>query len=126
MRILLSLIIGLALGAGIGLYLGWVQFPVEYVDSPASALAQEYKDTYVVNVAAAYRDERDPNAAVERLRILGVPNVPVYVQEVTERFISTSRPIEDVRHLVALAEGLGRLTQIMEEYRPIEPTETAP
>lgn len=118
-RFLLSLILGLAIGAGIGLYLGWVQFPVEYVDSPASALARRYKDDYTVMIAAGYREEGDAQAAVQRLRLLDVDNVPLYVQEVTERFISNSRNIEDIRNLVALAEGLGRLTPIMEDYRPI-------
>ena len=34
LRILISLIVGLGIGTAIGLYLGWEQFPVEFVDSP--------------------------------------------------------------------------------------------
>jgi hypothetical protein len=64
LRFLLSLVIALLIGAGIGLYLGWVQFPVQYVNSPASALAEPYRDDYTVMVAAGYLAENDPAAAM--------------------------------------------------------------
>ncbi len=50
------------------------------------------------------------------LRVLGQGNIPAYVQGVTERFISNSRDATDIAYLVALAEGLGRLTPIMQPY----------
>ena len=118
-RFLVSLIIGLAIGAGVGLYLGWVQFPVQFVNSPASSLAERYKDDYIVMIAAGYLKDNDLGGAVERMRILGVPNVPAYVQDVTERYITTSRDAKDISYLVALAEGLGRLTPIMQPYRQV-------
>lgn len=116
-RFLVSLILALIVGLGLGLYIGWVQFPAQYVNSPASALAQRYKDDYTVMIAAGYLVDRDLTGALERMRLLGVENVPAYVQEVTERYISNSRAIDDIRRLVALSEGLGRLTPIMEPYR---------
>jgi hypothetical protein len=119
LRFLISLILGLLVGTGIGLYLGWVQFPVQFVDSPASALAQRYKDDYTVMIAAGFLDDGDATGAVERLRLLDVDNVPAYVQDVTERFITSSRDIDDIRNLVALSEGLGRLTPIMQPYRQV-------
>ena len=125
-RVLLSLMAGLALGLIGGLYIGWVQFPVEFVNSPASSLAERYKDDYIVMVAAGYLKDGDPGGAVERLRSLGVANIPAYVQEVTERYISNSRDANDISILVGLAEGLGRLTPIMEPYRQIQPPESAP
>ena len=125
-RVLLSLMAGLALGLIGGLYIGWVQFPVEFVNSPASSLAERYKDDYIVMVAAGYLKDGDLGGAVERLRPLGVANIPAYVQEVTERYISNSRDANDISILVGLAEGLGRLTPIMEPYRQIQPPESAP
>jgi hypothetical protein len=119
LRFLISLLLGLAAGALIGLYLGWVQFPVQYVDSPAQNLNQRYKDEYTVMVAGGYLNDGDVNGAVERLRLLGVENIPSYVQEVTERYISNSRNVDDIRSLVALSESLGRLTPIMEPYRRV-------
>jgi hypothetical protein len=118
-RFVLSLFVGLVLGLGVGLYLGWEQFPVKFVNSPANSLAQRYKDDYVVMVAAGYLHDADLGGAMERLRILGVVNVPAYVQEVTERYITNSQNVDDIRSLVALSEGVGRLTPIMEPYRQV-------
>jgi len=115
-RFFTSLIIGLVLGALIGLYFGWVQFPVEYVDSPMSDLDRTYTDEYTVMVAAGYQFDSDGLGAVERLRRLGVDNVPEYVQSTTERFITNSRELSDIRLLVNLSNGLGRLTPIMEPF----------
>jgi hypothetical protein len=124
-RFLLSLFAGLVVGAGVGLYLGWEQFPVEYIDSPASSLSQRYKDEYTVMIADGYRADRDLDGAIQRLRVLGVENVPAFVQEVAERYITNSRDVVDIRALVTLAEGVGRLTPIMQPYRNVSlPGET--
>jgi hypothetical protein len=119
MRFLASLLIGLVVGAAIGLYLGWVQFPAQVVNSPASNLTERYKDEYTVMIAAGYLGDGDLGGAVERLRVLGEQNIPAWVQNVTERYISNSRNARDIGYLVALAEGLGRLTPIMEPYRQV-------
>jgi hypothetical protein len=117
LRVVISLILGVIVGIAVGLYLGWVQFPVEYVNSPAPDLAQRYKDEYTVMVADGYLADRDSQGAIARLRVLGVQNVPEYVQNMAERFISTSRDVDDIRVLVALSEGLGRTSPIFEPYR---------
>jgi hypothetical protein len=125
-RFFISLFAGLVVGLGLGLYLGWVQFPVEYIDSPASALSQAYQDEYTVMIAAGFQLDRDLQGAVERLRLLGVENVPDYVQSLTERYISSSRDVDDIRLLVALAEGMGRLTPIMQPYQQVSVESSAP
>jgi hypothetical protein len=119
LRFLISLITGLVLGALIGLYLGWVQFPVQFVNSPASSLSERAKNDYMVMVAAGYLEDGDLGGAVERLRLLGVPNIPAYVQQVTENYISNSQDVDDISYLVALAEAVGRLTPIMQPYRRV-------
>jgi hypothetical protein len=116
-RLVISLLIGLVLGAGIGLYAGWVQFPVAYVNSPMTDLSQRFKDDYTVMIAAGYTADGDLEGAVERLRRIGVTNIPDFVQDTAERYITSSGEVDDVRALVAFAEGLGRLTPIMEPYR---------
>lgn len=115
-RFLVSALIGLAVGVGLGLYLGWVRFPVQYVDSPASALSQSYKDEYTVMIANGYLSDGDLQGASQRLRVLGVDNVPIYVQGTAERYISNSADINDIRPLVALAKAFGRLTAPMQPY----------
>jgi hypothetical protein len=118
-RFLVSLLAGLILGLGLGLYLGWVQFPVQYIDSTATDLNPRYRDEYTVMIAGGYMADRDLTGAVQRLRVIGIENGPVHVQEVTERYITNSRNVDDIRPLVALSEGLGRLTPIMEPYREV-------
>jgi hypothetical protein len=118
-RFLLSFLIALVVGLGIGSYLGWVQFPVRYTDSSADRLAQRYKDEYTVMIANAYQSDSDLNSAFERMRLIGVENLPAYVQDTTERFITNSSDVNDIRALVAFSEGLGRLTPIMQPYRAV-------
>ncbi len=115
-RFLLSLAVSIFIGIGIGLYIGWVAYPAQDVNGPASRLAERYKDEYTVMVAAGYLKDGDLGGAVDRLRLLGQGNIPAYVQGVTERYISNSRDSNDIAYLVALAEGLGRLTPIMQPY----------
>lgn len=116
-RFLLSFIAALIVGLLFGLYLGWVQFPVKYTDSSADRLAQRFKDEYTVMVANGYQGDNDLTSALERMRALGVSNVPAYIQDTTERYITNSSSVTDIRALVALSGGLGRLTPIMEPYR---------
>ncbi len=104
----------------LGLYLGWVQFPVEYVNSPMSQLDPTYRDSYTVMIANGFQADADAIGAVERLRVLGVANVPDYVFLQAERYISNSRDIEDIQALIALSEGLGRTSALFEPYREIE------
>ncbi len=119
LRFVLSLLIGLVIGGLVGLYLGWVQFPKQFIDSPASSLAGQYKDEYIVMIAAGYLKDNDLNGALDRLRFLGIDNIPEYVQDVTERYISASRDVNDITYLVAMSESLGRLTPIMQPYRQV-------
>lgn len=119
-RISLLIILGIGVGLAVGLFIGWVVAPVQYVHGPMSSLKGDYKDEYTVMVAEAFQVDGDTNEALERLRPLDVPNgnIPVYVQDVTERFISekgTGRE-SDIRSLVALASALGRYTPIMQPF----------
>lgn len=122
-RFLISLMVALVIGGLIGLYLGWIQFPVQFVNSPAASLTERYKDEYTVMIAAGYLKDGDLSGALDRLRVLGVQNIPAHVQFVTERYISNSRDANDIAFLVALAEAVGRLTPIMEPYRQLQPPE---
>jgi hypothetical protein len=114
-RLIISLILGAAIGAGIGLYIGWVVAPVQYVNADMSNLAPRFKDEYTVIVAAAFQVDGDLNEAITRLRPLGYPNVPVYVRDVTERYISESGigKEADIRSLVVLSRALGHYTPPM-------------
>ncbi|MCU0465285.1 MAG: hypothetical protein MUF38_12045 [Anaerolineae bacterium] len=119
LRFLLSLVLGGVLGLGVGLYLGWVQFPVEFVNSPISALDPRYRDDYTVMVAQGFQADADGVGAVQRLRVLGVENVPEYVFQQAERYITNSRSPQEIQALIALSEGLGRTSPLFDPYRPV-------
>jgi hypothetical protein len=117
-RLLLSLLIGLIIGIAAGLYIGWVVSPVEYVQSPMRDLSQHYKDEYTVMVAQGFQIDSDIGAALERLKPIGVNNIPLYVRDVTERYISESGTGNeaDIRNLVVLSRALGYYTQPMQAF----------
>lgn len=111
-----SLLVGIIVGLAAGLFWGWELDPVEYKNSSLDALAPHYKENYTVMVADGYQVDRDVSAALARLQLLGYDNVPDYVQDLTERYISQSN-VPVIPQMVALAEAMGRLTPIMEIYR---------
>lgn len=115
LRVFLSTVLGVVIGIGIGLGLGW-GFPAEYRDSTLSELSQSHKDAYTVMIASGYVHDGDITGALERLQRLAVENVPAYVQETAERYITNSRELNDIQLLVALSEGFGRLTPVMEPF----------
>lgn len=119
-RFFTSLLVALFLAFGLGLYLGWVQFPQQVTDSPASTLAQRHKDDYTAMIAAGYAADGDLTGAIERLRLLNVTDVPTYIVEVTERQIANSGNLNDIRDLVVIAEALGQFTDPMAPYRQVE------
>lgn len=118
-RFFLSVVVGVVVGLLMGLFIGWQVIPVEYQDSPIRGLSEPYRDEYTRMVAGGYLSDGDVIGAVERLRVLGVTNIPQYVQEMAERYISNSRDLREIRYLVALSEGLGRLTPLMENFRQL-------
>lgn len=121
-RFFASLFIGAVIGVGVGLLLGWGPLKVVIVDNPATRLHEQYQDEYTIMIASGFLVDGDALGAVERLRVLGVPNAPEHVQTVTERYITHSRNIEDIRKLVALLEALigqERLPDMMRPYRMI-------
>ena len=116
-RFLRSLFLGLVLGGLLGLYLGWVQFPLQLYRGDLTELAQSFRDDYAVMIAAGFAADGDVQGALDRLNHLHVDDIPRYIQRLTERVIASSaRDVRDIRLLVALARGMGRLTPPMEPF----------
>lgn len=119
MRFIGSFMIGGLIGGVIGTLLGWGIFATVPTDVSSETLANAYKEEYLLMVAAGYWEDADILGAFERLKLLNVESVPQFVSEVTERYITASRALEDIYLLVALSEGFGRLTPIMQPYRQV-------
>lgn len=115
-NVLLWGLIGLALGVALGLLVGWVLWPVRYTNTAPAQLRQDYRNDYILMVAAAYRVERDPEAARERLARLDPQQPERPLVELTETLIAQGGRPNDIRILVQLAQALDAVTPAMLPY----------
>lgn len=123
----ITLIVTFPIGVGLGLYIGWVQAPVEYRNSQMCQLSEAHQENYTIMVARGYRLDKDLNKAVQRLRPLRVENqsvcddgrpykidnIPDWVQVLTERTISNGANQDDICDLANLADSLDRSTNLI-------------
>lgn len=112
----LLVLVGLAVGLGIGVFLGWNVWPVEYYDTDLSLLHPSYKFEYAVMVGAAYELNGDWQEASERLAALGEEDPGAWLRDLIHRAIADGRDPVKIRHLISLAEPLGVKTEIMEPF----------
>jgi hypothetical protein len=109
--------IPLLAGIGLGLLVGWLA-PVQRFTTGFDRLHPDYKADYVVMVGSAYLLDGDWPTAEARLIALGEENLPTYVGELTERYITEGRSVNDIRGLVSLSAALGYTSPAMEPYLP--------
>ena len=123
-QVILVSVIGLVIGVLIAFLIGYEIAPVQYTDGPISSFSQTYQDEYTLMVAAAYGVDCDINEAFNRLKPLGVSNIPVYIRDVTERYMSDSGTGKesDVRNLIALSRDMGYYTAPMQILVPQKTT----
>ena len=117
-----GLLLGLLAGLLLGQLLGGGLFSAGFTDGQGARL----RDDYVLMVATAYTGDRNLPAAWRRLRQVAAGDSVAWLQTTTGRFIANSRNVQDIRRLVALAEGLGRLTPAMEPWRQRGPSGAGP
>jgi len=112
----LLVLAGLAVGLGIGVFLGWNVWPVEYYDTDLPLLHPSYKFEYAVMVGAAYELNGNWEQASERLAALDQDDVGIWLRDLIHRAIADGRDPIKIRHLIRLAEPLGVRTEIMEPF----------
>jgi hypothetical protein len=116
--------LGLALGAALGLYLGWVAWPTEFSDATPALLADSYKQDYLLMVATVYAADQDLAAAQQAVQSLG-DNGRAYLNAyVLDQILGGSRAPE-LRYLAQLARDLGLESPALQPYL-INPPESAP
>jgi hypothetical protein len=127
LTVAILVILGLTAGAILGLLIGWVVWPVNYVDTSLADLAPEYKEEYILLVAQVYQVDGDLEKAQARLDELELPNVNQSLAAQIDRYISEGQDEADIRALVALADGLGIASPNMVAYLATQtpvPTDT--
>ena len=104
---LIIILAGLAAGVGLGLYIGWVAAPVQYVDTAPNSLQQAFKDDYILMIATAYAGDGDLPAARTQLAGLGISDPAAAVSAAVQRMAAGGLPDADQQRLTALAQALG-------------------
>jgi hypothetical protein len=124
-------LLALSLSGGIaaGFALGWIVWPVTYVDTDIADLRAGYQDDYIVMTGDAYALDRDLAGAEVRLARLGDPAIGQRVSVLAQSKMAAHEPADRVRSLVLLAEALNAASRDMLDYAATEtptpvPTDT--
>ena len=118
MKRLALFLLGVALGVGLALLIGWEWFPRVEHDAGPAALREDYQEEYIRLVALAYEVDHDSAAAIKRLAELNprAPTAPLVA--LTEAWIAEGKSRAMIVPLVALARDLGAETPAMTPYLP--------
>ena len=120
-RPLIFVLIGFAVGASLGLYLGWVAWPTEFSDATPALLEESYRKEYVVMIATSYAQDDNLPAAQQRITSLGADGES-FLLDVTLDMILQAEDEVEIRDVVRLASDVGLYSPAMEPYLPnVEP-----
>ncbi|MCI0394109.1 MAG: hypothetical protein L0332_04540 [Chloroflexi bacterium] len=117
LRMLIWLGLGLVVGVGLGLFLGWVAWPTQFTEADPTVLADGHQRDYTVMIAAAYTVDGDLAAARRRLASLGKPDSNAWLLSLTVDSILQGGSQTTNCHLVRLATDLGLNSPALEPYR---------
>ncbi len=109
------ILLGLALGAGLGLAVGWVFWPTEFTDANPAVLDDGYRRDYVQLIADSYALDSNLAAAQQRIGDLGEDG-PQYVLAVLIDMILRQEDETAIRRLARLANDIGQYTPAMAPY----------
>jgi hypothetical protein len=110
-------VIGLALGIGLGLFIGWYAWPVTYTGAPASALAPGWKNEAIWMAAQSFAYDGDLEAASGRLAPVfgGVDLGPIVLRR-AEKAIDENSPPAEIAHIGRLAAAYGSRSPRVDPY----------
>ncbi|MFW6183833.1 MAG: hypothetical protein ACOC8X_08545 [Chloroflexota bacterium] len=109
--------LGLLLGAALGLYLGWVAWPTEFVEANPTILEEEYRRDYTLMIAHAYALDGDLDAARIRLASLEQEAPDQWLLTQTVDAILSGRDEQTIiLPLVRLSRDLGLNSPAMAPY----------
>ena len=78
-RPLVMAVLALIVGLGLGLFMGWVVWPVQFVDATPAYLRADLQEDYLRMTIDSFRVNGNPNLAVRRWQDLG-PNGPTLLK----------------------------------------------
>ncbi len=121
LRPLIFVLIGLAVGAGLGLYVGWVAWPTEFSDATPKLLDDTYRQDYTLMIAVAYDQDGNLPLAQQRINSLGSDGEQ-FLLDIALDMILQARNETEIQQVVRLASDLDLYSPAMEPYLPsVEP-----
>ena len=120
-RTFLFLLLGMALGAGAGVLVGWYVWPTEFSDATVEILDVRYQQEYALMAAQAYRVDGNLLAAQQRLVRINRSDPAAWYLAFTVDRILAGGAAADLRDLVRLATDLGLQSPAFAPYLPEEP-----
>lgn len=119
------LLLGLSVGVAFGLLAGWVVYPRDSGLSSPEGLRQDYKEIYMVMVAAAHRGNGDLERARVRLEALGLKDPLQDITALAQRSAAQGLPLFDIAVLGELAlalsgDGLQSVADIVSTPMPTQ------
>ncbi|MDE3089395.1 MAG: hypothetical protein KGJ80_08415 [Chloroflexota bacterium] len=103
--LILVIAVGLIAGLAIGLWAGWIAWPVQITNVDVSDLRTSSQDDYVVLTASTYAFDHNLSRAKERLAQLNDPKINDRVAALAKQYAAQSKPA--AAQLAALAVALG-------------------
>ncbi|MBW4438768.1 MAG: hypothetical protein KME04_16630 [Pleurocapsa minor GSE-CHR-MK-17-07R] len=109
-----GILLGLALGVAVGLYVSWELFPMETVDVAPYQLSQMDKQQFMVAIGLAYAQDSDLDRAVNRLVALRLPGDPIQAMADTAcelartGYVNSSSGLRAVGAMMTFYQGQGR------------------
>lgn len=116
-------LIGLIVGAVIGLYYAWIVAPVVFTEASPARLSDRFQEEYILLISQSYEADGDWEKAEERLVALGDTAVAETVAGQLEEFLRRGEPAPVLKSLAILGARLGIQNQAISVFAPL-PTST--
>jgi len=101
-----ELIVGLIIGAALGLSYAWIISPTRYIDAIPASLRADFKDQYRIAISAAYASTSDIQRARARLALLGDADSVQTLSAQAQQMLANEADIKTVNQIAQLASDL--------------------
>jgi hypothetical protein len=101
-----ELIVGLIVGAALGLSYAWIISPTRYIDTVPASLRADFKDQVRIAISAAYAATSDIQRARARLALLGDDDSLQALSAQAQQMLANGGDFETVNQIAQLASDL--------------------
>jgi hypothetical protein len=114
--------LGILIGLALGFAIGWWLWPVQYTNTSPGALRRDYRDDYILMVAAAYElGDGDAEQAQTRLSLLDVQEPTAPLVDLITRLSEAGGSSTDITRLTNLARALDVIPETLIPHADTQP-----